>query len=83
MKTIFSNTITKPYYINTVYVLEDNRVYNKKSYYNDENNKELIKIIWTYDEFWLTQEGIQLNIPLTIEDISEGKLPEDLYWEHP
>lgn len=84
MKVIFEHTITKPYCVNTVYVLEDNRVYNKKSYYSDENNKTLVKIMWTYDEFWLIQEGArQLAIPLTLEDVLKDELPEDLYWDHP
>jgi len=84
MKTLFENTITKPYCVDTLYVLEDNRTYNKKSYYNDEHNKELIKIMWTHDEFWLVQEGArQLAIPLTLEDVLKDELPEDLYWDHP
>jgi len=84
MKVIFENTITKPYYVNTLYVLEDNRTYNKESYYNDENNKKLIKVMWTHDEFWVIQEGErQLAIPLTLEDVLKDELPEDLYWDHP
>lgn len=84
MEILFENTITKPYSINTVYVLEGNIVIDKTQYFNEENNKTLVKIVWTRNEFWLVQEGArQLAIPLTLEDVLKDELPEDLYWDHP
>lgn len=84
MEILFENTITKPYSINTVYVLEGNIVIDKTQYFNEENNKTLVKIVWTRNEFWLVQEGArQLAIPLTLEDVLRDELPEDLYWDHP
>lgn len=84
MEILFENTIVKPYCINTVYVLEDNTTISKTQYFNEATNKNLVKIIWSKDEFYMVQEGKrQLAIPITLNDVIQDELPEDLYWDHP
>lgn len=73
-----------PYKINTIYVLKDNRAVHKTQYFMDDQNRNLYKIMWTMDEYWINQEGKSLDINLKLEDVVLGtNLPEPLYWEHP